>query len=213
MLEKENKDFRYLKYIWDAGDIQGFVSNYDFLLKEFIKDYPKASEHNFLNYQLQKFKNLKALRENSLIGNDEIIKNANHLVKSEKDKNTLSNYEAKLDEANKMHQNYLFDAENGIEWIEQKIKGEGLPEVEKDNNKISLPHQIALLNEIGFFELDYFKNATQTKRNKIISKLLNADLRGVRGNIKTLDPNTTENIFRFTSYKHIDEVKNYLNKL
>tara|TARA_R110002167_G_scaffold176569_3_gene376076 strand:- start:838 stop:1713 length:876 start_codon:yes stop_codon:yes gene_type:complete len=84
---------------------------------------------------------------------------------------------------------------------------------EISKSKISLPHQIALLNEIGFFELDYFKNITDTKRNIIISKLLNTNTRSVKGNISALNPKSNENPSKYTSYNYMDEVKKYLFQL
>lgn len=77
----------------------------------------------------------------------------------------------------------------------------------------SLPYQIALLNELGFFELDKLKNLPQDKVYQLTAKLLNADKRGVSGNHRVLDPNSNEDVKRYTSYNYMDEVKKYLDKL
>ncbi len=77
----------------------------------------------------------------------------------------------------------------------------------------SLPYQIALLNELGFFDLDKFKNLPQSKVYQITAKLLNANKRGVSGNHRVLSDNTKEDRLRYTADKHIDDVKKYLDKL
>lgn len=83
--------------------------------------------------------------------------------------------------------------------------------IDTNTKKKSLPYQIALLNEVGFFELEYFKKLTQKKVNEITSKILNTQPRSVSGNISALqDKNIGHQ--KYTSYKHIESVKKYLNQ-
>lgn len=119
------------------------------------------------------------------------------------------------------HQKFL-EASNNTEMtknlVELKILYNSLNNVvderkEKSVKGITLPHQIALLKEIGFFDLGYFKTISATKRNDIIAKLLNSNARSIKGNISALDPNSNENLSKYTSYNYTDEVKNYLFKL
>lgn len=82
-----------------------------------------------------------------------------------------------------------------------------------NQNKVSLPYQIALLNELGFFELERIKHLPKEKVFAITAKLLNADGRSVKGNYHVLNPKSEENRQRFTSYNYMSEVKNYLDRL
>ncbi len=85
-------------------------------------------------------------------------------------------------------------------------------QVENNSKKVSLPYQIALLKQLGFFDLEYFKDLSQTKVNMIIAKLLNTQDRSVSGNISALkDRNIGHH--KYTSYKHVETVIAYLKAL
>lgn len=95
-----------------------------------------------------------------------------------------------------------------------KIKLDRLPPENKTKSKErSLPYQIALLNELGFFELDKLKALPKDKVYQVVANLLNADKRGVSGNHRVLDPNSLENRIKFTSFNHVDKVRKYLDEL
>lgn len=83
----------------------------------------------------------------------------------------------------------------------------------KKRKPISLPHQIALLNELGFFELDKIKHLPKEKVFELTAKLLNADQRGVKGNYAVLDPNSIQDSRRYTSVQYMEQVKKYINNL
>jgi len=88
-----------------------------------------------------------------------------------------------------------------------------------DLKKPSLPKAIAMLNEIGFFELEKLKSLTENNIAKIISiiQLKNPNdknnLRSISGNIRVLNPDNKESISKYTSYKWNDEMKDLLNKI
>jgi hypothetical protein len=81
------------------------------------------------------------------------------------------------------------------------------------HKKTNLPYQIALLNELGFFEMEKIKNLPQDKTYQVLAKLLNVDKRGVSGNHRVLNPHSDEDRKRYTSYNYMDEVKKYLDNL
>nr|WP_299168783.1 hypothetical protein [uncultured Allomuricauda sp.] len=83
----------------------------------------------------------------------------------------------------------------------------------KQKKNSSLPYQIALLNEVGFFDLERLKGLSKSKQYDLLAKLLNADSRSVKGNHAVLNPHSNENRTKFTSYNYMDEVKVYLNNL
>ena len=93
-------------------------------------------------------------------------------------------------------------------------------EPEKVNEKgYSLPIAIALLNEIGFFELEKIKNLSPTSLAKIIAIIQLKDPnnktanRAISGNIRVLNPDNKEDGFKYTSHKHAEKVKVLLNEI
>ncbi|WP_445452471.1 hypothetical protein [Flavobacterium sp. 25HG05S-40] len=93
-------------------------------------------------------------------------------------------------------------------------------EPEKANEKgYSLPVVIALLNEIGFFELEKIKNLSPTSLAKIIAIIQLKDPnnkttnRAISGNIRVLNPDNKEDGFKYTSHKHAEKVKAVLNEI
>lgn len=93
-------------------------------------------------------------------------------------------------------------------------------EIEETANKsYSLPIAIALLNEIGFFELAKIKNLSPTSLAKIIAIIQLKDPsnktinRAISGNIRVLNPDNKEDGFKYTSHKHAERVKLLLNEI
>ncbi len=93
-------------------------------------------------------------------------------------------------------------------------------EIEDYNPKtISLPFSIAMLNEIGFFELEKIKNLSPTNLAKIIAIIQLKDPnnkttnRAISGNIRVLNPNNKEDGFKYTSHKHAEKVKVVLDEI
>lgn len=83
----------------------------------------------------------------------------------------------------------------------------------------SLPIAIALLQEIGFFELEKIKNLSPTSLAKIIAIIQLKDPnnkngnRAISGNIRVLNPDNKEDGFKYTSHKHAEKVKVLLNEI
>ncbi|MCL9805860.1 hypothetical protein NAT51_10025 [Flavobacterium amniphilum] len=93
-------------------------------------------------------------------------------------------------------------------------------EIEETTNKTySLPIAIALLNEVGFFELEKIKNLSPTSLAKIIAIIQLKDPsdkntnRAISGNVRVLNPDNKENNFKYTSHKHAEKVKSILNEI
>lgn len=103
-------------------------------------------------------------------------------------------------------------------YIQDETKTDFFEEIENYNPKtISLPFSIAMLNEIGFFELESIKRLTPINQAKIIAIIqtknpndLNIN-RAISGNVRVLNPDNKENEFKYTSYKHSQKVKEVLN--
>ncbi len=94
--------------------------------------------------------------------------------------------------------------------------GKGL----KVDTKLSLPKSIALLNEIGFFKLDYYKNLETLKmKHKLVVLVLDIDyknknvLRSIEGNINVLDKNSLEDRKKFTSETHSEKIKKIISEV
>jgi hypothetical protein len=59
--------------------------------------------------------------------------------------------------------------------------------------------QVALLKELGFFDLPSIKEMSSAQKEYIISRLLNKSERDVRGNINALNPDSGEDLSKYTS--------------
>ena len=83
-----------------------------------------------------------------------------------------------------------------------------------------LPISIAMLYEIGFFELEKIKNLSPNNQAKIIAFIQQKDIensniqRAISGNIRVLFPDSNkEDGLRYTSHKHLEKVKLLLNTI
>ena len=77
-----------------------------------------------------------------------------------------------------------------------------------------LPISIAMLYEIGFFELEKIKNLSPNNQAKIIAFIQQKNIennnivRAISGNIRVLFPDSNkEDGFKYTSHKHLEKVK------
>lgn len=77
----------------------------------------------------------------------------------------------------------------------------------------SLPKAIAMLNEIGFFDLDKIKKLEPAAIIKIIAIIQVKDpnnltvKRAIGGNLRVLDPDSLENNSKYTTHKNIEKIK------
>ncbi len=77
----------------------------------------------------------------------------------------------------------------------------------------TLPYKIALLNEIGFFEMPLIKNLTKNKQREILKKLTGGTDRQLKGNISVLNPKSQDDRIRYTSFAYEEDVKKFLSTL
>lgn len=92
-------------------------------------------------------------------------------------------------------------------------------EEETESKKPSLPKAIAMLHEIGFFELEKLKNLNDTSIAKIISFIQMKEMenstntRAISGNIRVLNPKNKEDGLKYTSHKWLEYSKNKFNEI
>ncbi|WP_395052214.1 hypothetical protein [Flavobacterium sp.] len=83
-----------------------------------------------------------------------------------------------------------------------------------DFEKASFPKAIAMLHEIGFFNLDKVKNLSLTSQYEIISIITgNQNIRSIKGNVSVLTDYSNENRARYTSNTHLEEMRKKLNEI
>lgn len=118
----------------------------------------------------------------------------------------------------KLAKNFEYSVIKIADYIDERLKNEHknavpektiivpapvpLPVNEENEPKIkntSCSVQIALLNELGFFDLPVIKEMSSAQKEYIISKLLNKGERDVRGNINALNPDSGEDLSKYTS--------------
>lgn len=91
--------------------------------------------------------------------------------------------------------------------------------VEIDNQKISRPKFIAMLNELGFFKWESIKDLSNDQKAKIILALLQQDsenenaIHNVVKNIQTLNSKSELNNKKYTAWTHMEAVKKIFNKI
>lgn len=100
-----------------------------------------------------------------------------------------------------------------FDYNEAQIKTLPQQTINESEPEQKTPYKIALLNELGFFKLDAIQKLSKTNQYKVISTLIGAQPRTIKGNILVLNPDSNENRMTYTSNNHVDEVKNYLDKL
>lgn len=69
----------------------------------------------------------------------------------------------------------------------------------KLKNNTSCSVQVALLHELGFFDLPAIKEMSSARKEYVVSRLLNKGERDVRGNINALNPDSGEDLSKYTS--------------
>ena len=105
-------------------------------------------------------------------------------------------------------------------YIQQNEDFEDIIEYEESDNVEKLPLIIALLNEVGFFELPKIKSMSISKQSRIIAIIQQTELnkydnriRQISGNISVLNPNSQENQTKFTSFLNVDKAKDLIKKI
>lgn len=90
-----------------------------------------------------------------------------------------------------------------------KIEFLDINKKESSGKSYSNPQKLALLHELGFFELPIFKNINETKINEITGFLLNANPKEFvyknRLNLKSKSPNYQTD--KYTAYQYLEEMK------
>lgn len=82
-----------------------------------------------------------------------------------------------------------------------------------NNNIKKTPYKIALLNEIGFFDLPKLKSLTQEKQIEIIMNLIGGTSRQIKGNMNVLNPHSKEDRIRYTSFIYESEVAKFIENI
>lgn len=52
---------------------------------------------------------------------------------------------------------------------------------------------------MGVLDLSIFQNKSQAQKERILSKLLNRSIRDIRGNLNSLNPNSNEDLTKYTA--------------
>ena len=81
--------------------------------------------------------------------------------------------------------------------------------------KLSNPKKLALLQELGIFDLPIMKNLTREKQNEIIGLLLDADkTEFVYKNRLNIDSkNPSYQIDKYGAYKYLEEMQNLISNI
>lgn len=87
--------------------------------------------------------------------------------------------------------------------------------LKKERIILTNPQKLALLHELGVFDLPIMKNLSEDKQNELIGLVLGADKTEFvyknRLNLNSRDP--SYQIDKYGSYKYVDEMKNLLKEM
>jgi len=205
-------------------NIKYFEEEYNTQKMIFLIDNPEKTEKHFIESKIEQFNQLELEYKRKFdLSDDEVY------LEIKKGKRYLNGIESGLDE--KIMEDYLereFIAfrktykinekrEEGIRSKFYKTKLKCLPNTEQANEDIEqeekTPYKIALLKELGFFDLDKIKNTSKENQYKIIQKLIGGTIRTVKGNVLVLNPDSKEDCIKYTTNNHLDNAKYYLDKL
>lgn len=137
-----------------------------------------------------------------------------HLINIENvGKNHLPNIEiAQLRLSFPKISSFLYNKKSEIE--KPKINIESYPEIDLiEETEINLPYKIAILKELGFFELEKIKKLNKENMYKIVCKNTGGNIRSVKGNILVLNSIGKEDREKYTSNNYLNEVGLMLSKL
>ena len=111
---------------------------------------------------------------------------------------------------------YVLSKRNLLFLNSKSIKVEAF---EIENQKISRPKFIAMLNEIGFFKWELIKDLSNDQKAKIILALLQQDnnnknvIHNVVKNMQTLNSKSGLNNTKYTAWTHMEAVKKIIIKI
>lgn len=208
-------------------NIKYFEEEYNTQKMIFLIDNPEKTERNFIESKIEQFNQLELeYNKKCYLSDDEVYQEikkteivANYIDRGF-DKTNKKEFETELESRFfKFRQNYIFKEkkEEGIRSKFYKAKLKNLPIIEATKEEIEqeekTPYKIALLKELGFFELDKIKKLSKENSFKIIQKLIGGTPRTIKGNINVLNEDSKEDRNKYTSNNHFEEVKNYLDKL
>jgi hypothetical protein len=180
---------------------------YELLYPELLKNYLNENEDNdeltFIETQLNYFKGLiKPIVNNYITADIEREHGIDyHYVQV---RENLASFKKKI--------SFLETKKSEIEKLTINI--ESYPEIDlNEETESNLPYKIALLKELGFFELEKIKKLNKENMYKIVCKITGGNIRSVKGNTLALDPISKEDREKYTSNNYLSEVGLMLSKL
>jgi hypothetical protein len=218
---EDNKTFN------NRMNIKYFEEEYNTQKMIFLIDNPEKTERHFIESKIEQFNQLELeYKRKCLLSDDEVYQEikktgivASYIEKG-LDKTKKKDFEANLeDHFLKFRRKYIYKEkeEEGIRSKFYKAKLKNSPNTETTKEEIEreekTPYKIALLKELGFFELDKIKKLSKENSFKIIQKLIGGTPRTIKGNINVLNEDSKEDRNKYTSNNHFEEVKKYLDKL
>lgn len=207
--------------------IKYFEEEYNTQKMFFLIENPHKTERNFIESKIEQLNLLELeYKRKCNLSDDEVyqeIKKTGIVVNNIDrgfDKTDKKDFDADLENRFlKFRQKYISKEkrEKSIRSKFYNAKLKCLPNTETTKEEIEqkekAPYKIALLKELGFFELDKIKRLSKENVFKVIQKLTGGTVRTIKGNVNVLNNESNEDRTKYTSNNHFEEVKNYLDKL
>lgn len=180
---------------------KGLINNGDKIRLDLINQQRRITiSEGYINQSQNEDEGYRKILKRWLKDEIEYIQAITPLLKSEKlNKEAVSKEKSKPEKLTIELEKYNFFSIDKV----SKLTDEGQKRIVQFicNNK--LPYAIAMFDYLGF--LSYLEKNHFTQKYKLykeIAKWFDAQDRTIKGNISSLIPNTTENLTRYTAYKH-----------
>lgn len=207
MEEKKFDNIAYMSFL----DFERFQADYK--RHFYLNVIGKFPNKTFLDY-------LTVLYQQAFVTLTEFYEIRNNIIESGKqftsiDENTLESISQITRIAQFLEERIKF--ENGKLTEQEKLINKLSNVKEKKQPKLSNPKKLALLHELGIFELPIMKNLSDDKQNEIIGLLLDADKKEFvyknQANINTLNSNKPYDITKYTAYTYLDDMRALLSEM
>lgn len=207
--------------------IKYYEDEYNTDKMQFLIENPKKTERDFIESKIEQLNQLELeYKRKCYLSDDEVYQ---EIKKTERIADSISKgfditYKKDFDqhlenEFLDFRKKYIFKEkkEDSLRLKFYKAKLENLPNIELTKEEAEpeekMPSIIALLKELGFFELDLVKSKLKENQYAIVKKITGGTIRTIKGNILALNPESKEDRSKYTSNNHIESMKNYLDKL
>src|SRR6056300_689435 len=207
-IKKFKIDVEYGKIEFDTDNPFDFNEKFEIAMEPFIKDLMSADDLSITHNEFSSTENLSNLCENmKRIELEELIIKKKVFLDTLKNEGYNLIYHPISMKSSQLlaHQVSLFVVELEKVFNEREEK--------EQNPELTLTKKIALLKSIGFYDRILELEGSNAYKAKITQLLTGGSLDTITKNIKNLDLDIKDIDAKYTSYQHVEDMKNLVSKI